>query len=54
MNMKQRTCDHCGFTILKGPYHKVCLSEYVKSKGLKLNHVGDLCLTCWDKINAQQ
>jgi len=61
--MKIRTCDKCRMKIEdKTSYYKVCFSKYKESKKIlgsgheivnkiqSLNHVGDLCLTCWEQL----
>ena len=53
--MKIRLCDKCKQEI-KGEYVKCCKSKMVtKESGpgdpiQKLDHVGDLCLSCWEKF----
>lgn len=46
--MKIRLCDSCKSKI-EGRFVKCCES-YMIDKQQKLNHIGDLCLSCWNKI----
>ena len=46
--MKIRLCDKCKKEI-KGKFIKCCES-YMENKQQKLNHIGDLCLICWELI----
>jgi len=48
-NMKIRLCDKCKQKI-EGKYIKCCESK-MENKKLILTHLGDLCLTCWEKLN---
>ena len=51
--MKLRLCDACKGKI-EGKFIKCCESYMEEvNKGYKvqrLNHIGDLCLECWEKI----
>jgi hypothetical protein len=49
--MRLRMCDRCQKEI-KGKFIKCCESEYTNQKQ-KLNHVGDLCFKCWNKIKEK-
>lgn len=46
--MKIRLCDKCGHKI-EGKFIKCCESK-IENQKLILNHIGDLCPNCWDKI----
>lgn len=50
--MKQRLCDSCGKAI-DGKYIKCCESLIEDGK-YKLNHVGDLCLNCWNNVSKNK
>lgn len=43
--MKIRLCDKCNAGI-DGSFIKCCQSS-MENKQQKLEHVGDLCMTCW-------
>ena len=51
--MKVRTCDGCRKCIPIGEdYYKVCEQKH-EGKKQTLNHVGDLCEKCWNRITNQ-
>ena len=49
--MKKRYCDGCKQEIPQGEaYMKVCRQDY-KDHKQQLKHIGDLCETCWNKVD---
>lgn len=51
--MKERKCDSCNKVIPKGnKYIKASESEVI-NQVQRLNHKGDICLYCWDKIKEK-
>lgn len=50
--MKIRLCDSCGEEIgERNEYVKACKSWWNNNKQT-LNHVGDICVVCWNKITG--
>ena len=51
--MKLRLCDGCGLEIKAKEKFIKCCESYIEDKYQKLNHIGDLCIPCWNKIEKK-
>ena len=51
--MKIRLCDGCGQEIKSKEKFIKCSESYMENTYQKLNHVGDLCLSCWNKVEKK-
>lgn len=54
IQMKIRLCDGCGQEIKAKEKFIKCSESYMENKYQKLNHIGDLCLKCWNKISEKK
>lgn len=52
--MKIRLCDGCQQEIKAKEKFIKCCESYIEDKYQKLNHVGDLCLKCWDRTKEKK
>jgi len=48
--MKLRLCDGCGQEIKAKEKFIKCCESYIENKYQRLNHVGDLCLSCFKQV----
>lgn len=51
--MRKRFCDACDDMIGGNVFVKCCRSDYHTQGGQKLEHVGDLCMTCWNGLTKK-
>lgn len=52
--MKERRCDKCDKLIMAGRKYLKVSESSMKKNVQKLNHISDLCFTCWEDIKEKK